>query len=67
MNCAVWWLLGAQVLWGVLLPWTAPVVPVYFSLLHFSPHMSILVKQGDIIAPILQTGSREDFPRPKWL
>lgn len=49
------------------LPWSAPTVPECFSLLYFSAHMNIQVKQGDVVAPILQTRGTEDFPRPKWL
>lgn len=55
----------AQGLWGDFLLCAAPTQPQHFSI---SLHMNILARQGDVIAPILQTGSTGDFfPGSKWL
>lgn len=61
MNCVFWWLLGAQGLWGEFLALCSPHTASTLQPLR----MNILARQGDVIAPILQTGSTEDFSRAK--
>lgn len=62
MNCAVWWLLGAQGLRGDFLLCAALTLPQHYSLCL---RMNILARQGMSLLPFCRQGAQRIFSRAK--